>query len=449
MLKRSKLNTRIYSPANRWRNYQVKLRRQSAKEQALQSLPRYLIVLAVLVLLTKGTFWLLGCTTTHPRSSPTSLSVDTVLPLDQPILQKLLANQPLPKITRKAFELKTVLRDYHMETSIIPSLQNTIMDNIDRKYAKYFGLVAMDPTTGKILAMVSLDKTGKGSNVCTRADFPAASLIKIVTAGAAIEECGFRCTTPVAYNGKKYSLYKSQLKPRDNKYTNHITFSDSFADSINPVFGKIGIHRLKKAGLEKYAEAFGFNRDIAFDLPLPNSPLTIQDEPFNWAEIACGFNKETLISPLHAAVLVAGVINDGKLMAPTLVNTAYERNQPVYQSQAKVLNRAISPGTADVLKRLMHYTITEGTARSAFRSRRWDDTLSRLDIGGKTGSINNNPEKIKYDWFAGFAQEVHGSKKLAVSVFVAHKEYIGTRAAAYAKMVFRVYFKSPPTDSNV
>src|SRR6056297_2332521 len=288
MFKRSKLNTRIYAPRNRWRDYQVKLRKQSAKHKALQRLPRYLLVLAVLLVLTQGTFWLLGWRISQPETSANRLSNLPPRPLDQSVLCRLLAEQPLSKVTGKKFDLETVLRDYHMETSIVPSLQKTIMDNIDRKYAKYFGLVAMDPKTGKILAMVSLDKTGKGSNVCTRADFPAASLIKIVTAGAVIEECGFRCTTPVAYNGKKYSLYKNQLQKQDNKYTNHITFADSFAHSINPVFGKIGRHRLKKTGLEKYAEAFGFNRDIAFDLPLSKSPLTIKNKPFNWAEIACG-----------------------------------------------------------------------------------------------------------------------------------------------------------------
>jgi len=449
MFKRSKLNTRIYAPSNRWRNYQVKLNKRSAKEKALRRLPVYLIALAVLIGLTKGVFFIFDWTTTRPQSAEASLNAPSVHPLDRPLLQQVLAGRPWSKVCRHSFDLKAGIREYHVTTSIIPSLQQVITDNIDQKYAKYFGFVAMDPETGKVLAMVSFDKTGENSNVCTRPDFPAASLIKIVTAGAAIEECGFRSATQVAYNGRKYSLYKSQLKPQDNKYTNHITFADSFADSINPVFGKIGIHRLKKVGLEKYADAFGFNRDIAFDLPLPVSPLTILDEPYNWAEIACGFNKKTLISPLHAAVLVSGVQNNGKLMVPILINTAHEKDQLVYQSEPRVLNQAVSPDTAAVLKKLMHATITEGTARKAFLSSRRDKTLSKLNIGGKTGSINNNPQHIKYDWFAGFAEEINGSKKLAVSVFVAHKDYIGTRAATYAKIAFQEYFKKPAIDSNV
>jgi len=209
MFKRSKLNTRIYAPRNRWRDYQVKLRKQSAKHKALQRLPRYLLVLAVLLVLTQGTFWLLGWRISQPETSANRLSNLPPRPLDQSVLCRLLAEQPLSKVTGKKFDLETVLRDYHMETSIVPSLQKAIEDNIDRKYAKYFGLVAMDPPTGKVLAMISFDRTGGNANVCTRADFPAASLFKIVTAGAAIEECGFQSGTPVAYNGKKHSLYKS------------------------------------------------------------------------------------------------------------------------------------------------------------------------------------------------------------------------------------------------
>ncbi|MDZ7832361.1 MAG: penicillin-binding transpeptidase domain-containing protein [Desulfobacterales bacterium] len=449
MFKRSKLNTRLYAPTHRWRNYQVKLHRRSAKEKAVRRLPIYFFALIVLIALTKGAFWVYDRAFIQPATSRAKPEEVSVKPLDQSDLQKLLASQPLTKLTRESFYLESGRGKYRMVTSVKPSLQQVITDHIDRKYAKYFGFVALDPESGEIQAMVSFDRTGENSNVCTRPDFPAASLIKIVTAGAAIEEYGFRPTTPVSFNGRKYTLYKSQLKTNEHRYTNHITFEDSFADSINPVFGKIGVHRLKKSGLEKYGRAFGFNQDINFDLPLAQSPLVVKDEVFNWAEIACGFNRQTLISPLHAAVLVAGVANEGRLMAPTLIQTVREKNQPVYKSQPQVLNQAVSADTANRLKRLMHATITEGTARKAFSARRRDKVLSRLDIGGKTGSINNNPLHIKYDWFAGFAEDPDGGKKLAVAVFVAHKEYIGTRAASYAKLAFQEYFKTPSTDSNL
>ena len=405
-------------------------------------MPAYFAALIILFVVIKGVFWI--CDLTFNRSPASeAVSTSSVQPMDQGTLQAILANRTLAEITRPCFDLNAGIRQYRMQTSIHAPLQERIANNIDKKYARHFALVAMEPETGKIVAMVSHDKTRAGANVCTRPDFPAASLFKIVTAAAAVELFEFNCNTPVSYNGKKYSLYKSQLKPKDNKYTNHISFADSFADSINPVFGKVGINQLKKTGLEKYAAAFGFNRRIAFDLPLPESPLTIEAEPYNWAEIACGFNRETLISPLHAAVLVSGAFNEGKLLYPTLVETVHQDNQVVYQSRRRTFSQAVSPETANILKELMHTTITEGTARNSFRSARTDPTLKELYIGGKTGSINNNPKHIKYDWFAGFAEGSGDSRKLAVAVLVAHKDYIGTRAAAYAKMAFKEYFKQP------
>jgi cell division protein FtsI/penicillin-binding protein 2 len=89
----------------------------------------------------------------------------------------------------------------------------------------------------------------------------------------------------------------------------------------------------------------------------------------------------------------------------------------------------------------MAATITSGTARKVFRGHSHNKVLSRLWLGGKTGSIFNRPHDARYDWFVGFANEKKGAAKLVVSVMVAHEEYIGTRAGQYARMVIEHYFK--------
>ena len=90
----------------------------------------------------------------------------------------------------------------------------------------------------------------------------------------------------------------------------------------------------------------------------------------------------------------------------------------------------------------MEKTITSGTAKKSFRRFKRDSTLSRLEIGGKTGSLYNEDNTVKYDWFTGFAKEKNGNKALALAVVVGHRKYIGTRAASYGKMMFKHYFKS-------
>jgi membrane carboxypeptidase/penicillin-binding protein len=52
----------------------------------------------------------------------------------------------------------------------------------------------------------------------------------------------------------------------------------------------------------------------------------------------------------------------------------------------------------------MRTTIDKGTCRKAFRGYQRDRVLSKLAIGGKTGSINNKTNDIRFDWFVGFAQ---------------------------------------------
>jgi len=300
----------------------------------------------------------------------------------------------------------------------------------------------MEPTTGRILSMVSYDRNNKNSNICLTPDYPAASLFKIITAAAAIEKCGFNSNTPVNFNDGKYTLYKRQLKDRNNKYTNYMTFGESFAGSINPVFGKIGQNRLGKSTLENYAAAFGFNRTFDFEIPLKPSTLSVNDVPYNWAEIASGFNNDTLISPMHGALVVSSIVNNGELLEPTIIDEINKYDQTVYRQTSRLLSEVVAPSTAMVLKKLMNKTVVSGTASKSFSRFKKDRILSNLNIGGKTGSINNNAEHIKYDWFAGFAEEKNGSSKIVISVLVVHQDKIGTRAASYSRMAIKEYFKN-------
>jgi penicillin-binding protein A len=86
-------------------------------------------------------------------------------------------------------------------------------------------------------------------------------------------------------------------------------------------------------------------------------------------------------------------------------------------------------------------TISAGTCRKAFRGAAKDRVLSRLVIGGKTGSIDNREHSRRIDWFIGFAGEKKGTGKIVVAVVVGHGEYIGMRAAEFARFAFKDYFK--------
>ena len=180
---------------------------------------------------------------------------------------------------------------------------------------------------------------------------------------------------------------------------------------------------------------------IDFEIDFPASRLTIADAPYNWAEIASGFNNTTTLSPLHGALLAAAVVNDGELVEPTVIDKITDASgETLYMGTTRPIKQAIEPSTSAVLKDMMQATVRSGTARKIFRGFRRDRILSRLKIGGKTGSIFNRRHDLRFDWFVGFAEEIQGKKKLAVSVVVAHEEYIGIRAGQYARMVMRKHF---------
>jgi cell division protein FtsI/penicillin-binding protein 2 len=344
-------------------------------------------------------------------------------------------------LTRRMIYFKVGDKAYNALTHVDIELQRRLVESMDRKNSRHIGIVALEPDSGRVVTMASFDRTTAPLNPCLSDQYPAASLFKIVSAVAAAEKKGYRAGTVLKYNGYAHTLYKKQLKETNNKYTNRISFQNAFAKSVNPVFGKIGALYLKGDALAEYAEIMGFNRQLPFELPMPPSHFTPSDKPYRWAELASGFNRETTISPLHAAVLAGAVVNGGQLIEPTVIAAMRNEVQDVvYRSEPRVWARVMGPDTVETLGRLMETTIRSGTGRKVFRSQRRDKVLSKLIIGGKTGSIYNRAHDARFDWFAGYAREKGGDTSLAIAVVVAHEEYIGRRAGEYARIAFRHYF---------
>jgi membrane peptidoglycan carboxypeptidase len=143
--------------------------------------------------------------------------------------------------------------------------------------------------------------------------------------------------------------------------------------------------------------------------------------------------------------VAATVVNGGRMVAPVLIDRVSDADgRTRYKSRVTDLNRAISPAAAAAVVQMMRGTVESGTCRKAFRNADSDPVLSRLDIGGKTGSINSRThEGRRYDWFVGFAGPREGTEpqhRVVLSVMVAHEKYIGTRSREYAREVIRHYF---------
>ena len=431
-----------------WREYQSRLKRP-AKRVPRRSLMLVLSAISAAVLCIYMAWPSTGATNVAPTAAKIALSTDETILIGKKDVQLLLSRLAPNDLLAESIQLPFKGQRFTVETSLDPTLQDRLIDAMDRKNSRYIGVVVMEPDSGRILAMAGFDKTDPQANPCLHSNFPAASLFKIVTAAAAVDQCGYSDRTTVRFNGYKHTLYKNQLKETNNQYTQAVSFGASFAESINPVFGKIGQLYLGKQTLEEYGLAFGFNQSLDFELPVTPSNLTIRDTPYHWAEIASGFNNETTISPVHAAMMAASILNQGRLVPPALVERIVDAGgREIYRAHASWEQRTMTTKASTVLAKMMEKTVQSGTARKLFSGSKRDAILSRLRIGGKTGSISNRNNDARFDWFVGFAQDKNGPGQLVVAALVAHEEYIGVRAATYARMAMAHYFRGQWAQQN-
>ncbi|GBC59343.1 penicillin-binding protein [Desulfonema ishimotonii] len=366
------------------------------------------------------------------------------LPIDKADIRAVLGSRSFLNLTRNRFDFDYDGHRFQIDATLDPFLQNFLIGHRQTRYARYIGMVVMEPRSGRILSMVSFDSADPRRNVCTDSVFPAASVFKLVTAAASVEKCGFGANSTLTYCGRKHTLYKFQLKKRpDRGPINRISLRDSFAQSVNPVFGKLGIHYLGKKRLAKSADAFGFNGDISRELPVAPSTFSLSDDPYHWAEVASGFNRSTAISPLHGAVMAAAIVaNKGRRIEPMIVEQITDgAGRLLYRGQRQEMGQAITPRAAKVVRSLMEETVRTGTASKVFRKYRKDPVFARLNIGGKTGTINSRSSDYRrFDWFVGFAEEKGRTDRIVLSIVVAHEKYIGLRSTEYARMAIRAYF---------
>lgn len=435
----------------KWRNYQKRLKREARVNSFFRKAPRFGVYgvasFLMLAVVCYAGSWLLANWGDTPRPKEDLPELPQVTLWDKKDLPAVLNQVDLvfPKKEPGLYSLEKEGKTYTIELSIDGDLQNFSTKLLRRSLTHQAAVVVMRPETGQVLALVNFQNGApeQAGNLCLKADYPAASLFKIVSAAAAIEARDFTPDKPLAYRGRRYTLYKSQLKKGTGRYTTKVTFERAFSKSINPVFGKIGIYDLGRELLYEYAGKFLFNLHIPFDLPLAASNIQVPEDDFGLAEIASGFNKETLISPLHAALITAAVANGGTVMEPWLVkHVRDESNNIVYSANPSRLSKVIEEGTAKNLKTLMAETVLTGTCRKAFRSLRRKKIFKGVELGAKTGTINDRSDRYKIDWLSAYALSDKNKNGICVAILAVHGKKLGIRAKDLGREIINHYFSS-------
>jgi len=310
----------------------------------------------------------------------------------------------------------------------------------------YAAFVAIDPNTGAILNISSFIKQDEPlNNLVMRADYPAASIFKVVTAAAGLDLNKLDVDTVIPYNGKSTSLYKRQvLSHKDNKWTRTPTLKESFAKSVNPVFGQIGVFHLGQNNLMDYAERFGFTKPLDSDFHLPVSQIRLNmNDQWAIAEAASGYTRDITLSPIHAAQMAATIVNGGKSVTPFMVDKVVsDSGALIYDSESLLTQdsqQVISKATAQKLKELMVATTKIGSARKSFASTNRYKIYQGMELGGKTGSLTGFSPKGRHDWFVGFAEK--DGKQVAYASLIINKEKWYVRSAYVARQFVYNYFK--------
>jgi cell division protein FtsI/penicillin-binding protein 2 len=310
-----------------------------------------------------------------------------------------------------------------------PRLQQQ-MEKLLRSYRPVgAALVALDPKTGKVLALAEYAQDGKPEGHATRALYPAASVFKIVT-GAALLAKGVSPDAETCYHGGLRGIVGKLLT--DTKLDRRcLSLSMALAKSANVVFAKMAMKHLDANTLRTEAERFLFNRPIWADSQVEASSAPIPEEKLAFAKSAAGFGQVRL-SPLHAALIAAAVANGGLSQNPTLIESIDGAPAPATDSR-----RLLQKATADALRDMMKLTVSQGTATSYFRERR-RMVLGDIEVAGKTGSLSNHEKPFKdYSWFVGFAPA--DDPRIAVAAVVVNGLKWRIHAPYVAREALRAY----------
>ncbi|MAZ48800.1 MAG: hypothetical protein CME65_09560 [Halobacteriovoraceae bacterium] len=337
------------------------------------------------------------------------------------------------------YEGRTYLLKYRFDKDLTDRIKLLM-----RRYpSDYTSVVVIDNKTGSILSAIDYDKKLRkyGKNITFSSTHPAASIFKVVTAANLLEEGKVDIDTPFVYNGRSSTLYKSQLKPRrPNKWTRHIDFGKAFALSNNVVFGKAAINNSSYEGLNRMAYKFGFNENVTSILQIGNSKLFQDDDEYGLAELATGFNRQTMISPVHGATIASVIANGGQMRSASVVTEIKDAvtGRVVWQNSPKS-EQVLSVQTAEKLQEMMGLTVSRGTARGAFR--RWLRRNSDFTLGGKTGSITGGLPYGKRDWFVSYAsptEKLEDGISICVMIVNVEKWYI--KSTVFTREIIDYYY---------
>jgi len=329
-------------------------------------------------------------------------------------------------------------------------------------------VVAMDPRTGEVLAMVSHpaydprdfavrvskeewqalneDPTHPLLNRAIQAQLAPGSVFKVVMATAMLEskavpaDFSVTCTGAEDFYGRPFHCWIASKGGAHG----HVGLHEAIVQSCDIFFYNLG----KRLGIDRiayYASHLGLGRKTGIDLPGEQEGLVPSEQwkesvykqqwyPGETISVAIG-QGATTVTPLQLAYMVAGVAEGGKFYRPHLL---------LGETKTVEADFPISDDTVEQVSQGMYGVVNEenGTAHAAH--------LEGIEFCGKTGSAQliSNEGKSRAGhvgkdlsdnaWFVGFAPR--RNPEIVVSVLVQHGVHGATAAAPVARDIIKAYY---------
>lgn len=308
-------------------------------------------------------------------------------------------------------------------------------------------VVAIEPSTGKILCMVSkpdfnpneivinwdnLLQDEENSPLLNRASqglYPPGSTFKILTTIEFLQEnpinnFSYNCEGKDDFDGKVIHCYNGKNHGEE-------TLKQAFAVSCNTAFATIG-EALDIDKLNKLTEHLLFNKPLPYPLPseLSSFKLTSKNNSAQKAETVIG-QGETLITPLHNALITATIANGGILMKPYLIDHVENHKGKMEDNNLpNVYGSLLEASLTRIITEDMIEVVNSGTAKQG--------ASSNFQIAAKTGSAEN-PSGDAHGWFVGFAPA--DNPQIVIAIVVENSGNSSYLAVPMAKELFEAYMK--------
>ena len=304
--------------------------------------------------------------------------------------------------------------------SLDPAVQKVAYDALDGLEG---AVVAMEPDTGRILAMAtspSFDTNKLAShnssavnaadqelqadplrpltNRVTRETEPPGSTFKLVVASAALASGKYtpdsEFDNPATFtlpgtNNVLHNFDRGTCGPGEKT-----TLETALRLSCNIPMAELALE-LGTDAIREQAQKFGFNS--AFEIPL-DVAASSYPEGFDEPQTALSGIGQTDVraTPLQMAMVAAGIANDGVVMNPRMVDRVVAADLTVQDEPANTqFGEALTPEVAETMTTLMIGNVQNGAASGA--------RIDGVDVAGKTGTAEHNPGDPYTLWFTGFA----------------------------------------------